>query len=233
MHAMRSRRSSATALAMLAALASTPGCGDEADAPSRAKDQATGNAPRQPGPAGGEAGPAQGPDDGAGPPAGRPRRGDGDADTTPQPPIAELEREAAATVRAYVNALDSRNGKRVCSLLAPGAIEGVELPVTRRGCAASLEASIGFRDPRGLPVWEGARVLEVSSVKIDGSQATVVATVMTRFADRTEPSFEDDVVHLKRGAGGWLLAKPSATLFRAVGVADVPPVVLAPPRERS
>ena len=52
----------------------------------------------------------------------------------------------------------------------------------------------------------------------------------TRFADRGEVSVEDDVVYLVREDGaGWLIAKPSSTLYRAVGIADVPPSVLAPP----
>ena len=41
---------------------------------------------------------------------------------------------------------------------------------------------------------------------------------------------EDDIVYLARVGERWLVAKPSATLYRAVGVADVPPSVLAPPR---
>jgi hypothetical protein len=58
----------------------------------------------------------------------------------------------------------------------------------------------------------------------------VVATVVTRFADREEASIEDDVVYLVLdGGAGWLIAKPSSTLYRAVGIADVPPSVLTPP----
>ena len=147
--------------------------------------------------------------------------------------VTALEREAADTVRSYIRALDRSDGERVCALLAPGVIEKVELPILLRGCAESLEASIGYRDPRGLPVWKGAKLLEIASARIQGSRATVVATVHTTFADRTEPSIEDDVVYLERAGGRWLIAKPSATLFRAIGVADIPPVVLSPPRERS
>ena len=52
---------------------------------------------------------------------------------------------------------------------------------------------------------------------------------MTRFADNREPSVEDDVVYLRRQGGRWLIAKPSATLYRAIGVGNIPPQVLAPP----
>jgi len=234
MHRMTLLRLFLGALAALA-VAAWAGCGGEDEGPQEADDRSAPGAPREAGPAAGRrGGPAAEPDEDAGPPARKPRREAGSAEgAEAERRSAALERDAAATVRAYVSALDSRDGERVCALLAPGAIESVELPLPRRGCAASIEASIGYRDPRGLPVWKSAEVLEVRSVKIDGSDATVVATVLTRFADRAEPSIEDDIVHLTRAGGRWLLAKPSATLYRAVGVADVPPVVLAPPRERS
>ncbi|HEX2468119.1 MAG TPA: hypothetical protein VHJ54_07940 [Solirubrobacterales bacterium] len=139
------------------------------------------------------------------------------------------ERAAARAVRAYVRALAGRDGQAVCELLAPGAIGAVTLPKDRGDCAASLEASIGYRDPRGLPVWKTARVAELRSVDVSGDSAKVVVTTVTEFADRDEPSLEDDVVYLARSDGEWLIAKPSSTLYRAVGVADVPPSVLAAP----
>jgi hypothetical protein len=135
-------------------------------------------------------------------------------------------------VIAYVDALDAGDGAAVCALLAPGAIDGVELPRPRADCARSLTASIGYRDPRGLPVWEGATATSVPVPELNAGARTtrVVATVVTRFADREEASIEDDVVYLVRdGGAGWLIAKPSSTLYRAVGIADVPPSVLTPP----
>ena len=148
---------------------------------------------------------------------------------TEDPRVNEPERDAVRTVRRYVEGLDARDGAAVCALLAPGVIDQVELPEPRGDCAASLDASIGYRDPRGLPVWESATVPTVRVTEIDAESATVVATVVTHFADRDEASLEDDVVYLTRANAGWLIAKPSSTLYRAVGIADVPPSVLAPP----
>ena len=65
--------------------------------------------------------------------------------------------------------------------------------------------------------------------EIEGEVAKVVARVVTRFGDRDEVSVEDDVVYLTRAGDRWVLAKPSSTLYRAAGVADVPPTVLSPP----
>jgi hypothetical protein len=188
-----------------------PGAGADVPAPSP-NEQPVGETPGEPStppPEGKPSGPAE--------------SGAGD------PRVTKLEREAERTVRAFVAALDARDGERACGLLGSGALGQIELPKRRAGCAASLEASIGHRDPRGLPVWKGAEIARISSVEIDGEAAKVVATVVTQFADRDEPSIEDDVVYLTRDGAAWLLAKPSATLYRAVGIADIPPSVLAPP----
>ena len=65
------------------------------------------------------------------------------------------------------------------------------------------------------------------TVEIDAARAKMLATVVTRFADRDEVSVEDDIVYLAGLGDGWRVAKPSSTLYRAIGVADVPPSVLA------
>jgi hypothetical protein len=151
-----------------------------------------------------------------------------EAEPTP-PRLTPDERAAARAVRGYVAALDDRDGEAVCDLLVPGAISAVEFPKDRGDCAASLESSVGYRDPRGLPVWETARVAALPSVELSGDEGKVVVTTVTRFADRDERSIEEDVVYLTRSGDDWLIAKPSSTLYRAVGIAEVPPSVLAPP----
>ncbi|MGH2952110.1 MAG: hypothetical protein ACRDKX_08705 [Solirubrobacterales bacterium] len=152
-----------------------------------------------------------------------------DTTTPAPPPRAPEEREVARTVRAYLLGLDAGDGARVCSVLAPGAIEEVELPRDRADCAASVSASIGFRDRRGLPVFESLKLAGVRAIEVGGDAARARATTVTTFADRDEPSIEDDVVYLTRIGAEWRIAKPSAALYRAVGIADVPPSVLAPP----
>ncbi len=59
----------------------------------------------------------------------------------------------------------------------------------RRAARASLDASIGYRDPRGLPVWEGAEVARVRVIELApaGTQAKVVATVVTGSPTATRP----------------------------------------------
>ena len=116
-----------------------------------------------------------------------------------------------------------------CRQFAPGALSSVELPRHRGGCGGSLAASIGYRDPRGYPVYQGSRVARIASVSIHGRSARVVATTVTRFAEEREPSIEDDIVYLRQTGGRWLISKPSAALYRAIGAGDIPPRALAPP----
>src|SRR5918995_3694963 len=106
------------------------------------------------------------------------------------------ESAAIRAARGYLEGIDARDGPRVCELLVPGAIEGLELPQERADCAASLDASIGYRDPRGFPVFDRARVESIHGAAVAGERATVTATVITRFADRAEPSIEEDVIYL-------------------------------------
>src|ERR671910_297383 len=91
-------------------------------------------------------------------PAGEPVQPSGEPDSEPEPgdsaaPGSADEREVARVVRRYIDAIDARDGAAVCASLAPGAIEDFELPRGGAGCAASMRASIGYRDPRGFPVF--------------------------------------------------------------------------------
>jgi hypothetical protein len=149
--------------------------------------------------------------------------------SSPAPRLDPGQRAVARVVRDYLAALNARDGGRACALFVPGALSAVDFPRDRGGCAPSLSASVGYRDPRGFPVYERSRIGRIPSVTIDGSQARVVATTVTHFADNREPSVEDDLVYLRNEEGRWLILKPSSTLYRAIGVGDIPPQVLAPP----
>jgi hypothetical protein len=132
------------------------------------------------------------------------------------------------TVRDYVKAISDHDGATVCEL-APTAAQ-LDLPLERGSCGPSLSASIGYRDPRGVPVFESASIAGRPKVELDGSEARARVTVVTQFADRGEPSVEDDLVYLERSGGGWLIAQPSSTLYRAIGTAEIPPAAVSPPR---
>src|SRR5439155_2443606 len=134
------------------------------------------------------------------------------------PRLGPGQRQVARVVRAYVAALDARDGERACALFVPGALSKVDFPRDRGTCARSLSASIGYRDPRGFPVYRSSRIARIPAVAINGATARVTATTVTQFADNREPSVEDDLVYLQKHGAAWLIAKPSAALYRAIGV---------------
>ena len=135
----------------------------------------------------------------------------------------------SAVVREYVAALDRHEAARVCALIVKGGVDLSDLPRRRGGCRSSLRASIGVRPAGGGPAWRRTKVVEVKPEALGDDRARATTTVTHRFADRTYVSVEDDVIYLERVGGRWLLAKPSATLYRAVGYAQPPLRAFAPP----
>jgi hypothetical protein len=144
-------------------------------------------------------------------------------------PSTDPERAASTAVDGFVAALDKGDGRAVCAAFSAGALDGIKFPSTGADCAATVERSLGYRDPRGLPVWRDSKPTGDISARIDGDDARVTATIVTRYRGQREPSVEDDVLYLRRQGGNWLLLKPSATFYRAIGVADVPLEAFRPP----
>lgn len=135
----------------------------------------------------------------------------------------------AATLDGYEAALNAGNGAKLCRLFEDGALDDLELPVDRASCAGSLSASIGYRDPRGFPVFESVTLLDNFTTAFDRDTVRVTVATVTEFADRTEASIEDDLMYLRRSGDRWLLRQPSITLYRAIGSGDPPPRALSPP----
>jgi hypothetical protein len=146
----------------------------------------------------------------------------GSTSTQPSDPIAQ-------TIREYVAAINAENGERVCALLVPGAEKELKAPKPRGGCAPTLSASIGYADPRGSPVWKRSEIRSGLKVTESDDRARVTVAMVHRFADRKFVSVEDDVIYLRRQGDRWLIVKPSATLYRAIGVPEVPLSALKPP----
>jgi hypothetical protein len=141
----------------------------------------------------------------------------------------ESRSTAIAAVGDYIKALDRHDAARVCALLVPGALDLSELPVRRGGCRSSLAASIGTRPRDGGPAWRKTTLVESKPEDLGDGRARVSATVTHHFSDRKYVSVEDDVVYLQRIGSRWLLAKPSGTLYRAVGYSEPPLGAFTPP----
>jgi hypothetical protein len=144
-------------------------------------------------------------------------------------PARKRERPAV-TARAYIDALNARDGDRLCSLLARGSWRQLTLQRKQFGCARALTASIGQPGPHGEPRWLGSRLVKVGAVDRTGRIVRVTISLRHRFAGTTgEVPVEQDVVYLQPAGRHWLIAKPSAVLYRAVGIGDVPTEALEPP----
>lgn len=137
--------------------------------------------------------------------------------------------QVSAAVNAYIAALDAHDAAALCTMFEPGVLRLGELPRSRGGCVRALRASIGFRRPGGVPHWKNTRITELKEVSVGERRARVTATVTHTFADRNYTSIEDDVIYLDMVGGRWLLAKPSGTLYRAVGYPEPPLRALTPP----
>jgi hypothetical protein len=135
----------------------------------------------------------------------------------------------SSVVRTYIAALNRHAAGRVCALLAPGALDPGELPNRRGGCRPSLRASIGTEPRGGGPAWRRTSLGELDTQALGDGRARVTATVTSRFSDRNYVSVEDDVLYLERIGERWLLAKPSGTLYRAVGYPEPPLRAFSPP----
>jgi len=136
---------------------------------------------------------------------------------------------AVATVSDYVRALDRHDAAGVCALLVPGALDLGKLPRRRGGCRASLGASIGTPPRAGAPAWRKTTLVAAKPEDLGDGRARISATVTHHFSDRKYVSVEDDVIYLQRVGGRWLLAKPSGTLYRAVGYPEPPLDAFTPP----
>ncbi len=136
---------------------------------------------------------------------------------------------AVAAVAGYIRALDRHDAARVCALLAPGSLDLSRLPKRRGGCRSSLAASLGTAPPGGAPAWRKTTLVEVKPEDLGDGRARMSATVTHHFSDRKYVSVEDDVIYLERRGSRWLLAKPSGTLYRAVGYPEPPLGAFTPP----
>jgi len=139
--------------------------------------------------------------------------------------------EATAAYTDYIDAIEAKDGEVLCSLLPPGVEREIKAPVQRSDCPATLEASIGYEDPRGFPVWSGTTLNSVQRAAIGGDPTTARLTAMitTEFEGR-EPSVESDIAYLELAGGEWRLAQPTGALYRAIGNPEPPSTVIAPPK---
>jgi hypothetical protein len=144
--------------------------------------------------------------------------------------LPDTDRSAVtAAVGEYIEALDIHDAASVCRLIERGGVPPSDLPKRRGGCPSSLRVSIGSPPADGRPAWRRSAIAEMKPEALGDDRARVTTTVVHHFSDRSYVSVEDDVIYLERVAGRWLLAKPSATFYRAVGYGEPPLRAFSPP----
>jgi hypothetical protein len=218
-------------LAVAAVTAATAGCGGSDQPGSTGANTTVGPVPAVTTPA------AKPPPESTGPAenAGGPAATEASPEASPEGPAATGELSSAdaaathTTVTRYIQALNRHDARTVCALLSPGALNLDELPVRRGGCVRSLAASIGRPPEGGAPAWRKTTLVEMKIASLGEDRARATASVTQRFSDRKYVSVEDDVVYVERVGGRWRLAKPSGSLYRAVGYPEPPLRALTPP----
>jgi hypothetical protein len=144
------------------------------------------------------------------------------------------------TVRAYVDAINARDGGAVCDLLTEeGAYEFldwlVEEEYADQGvCADYISALIGYGEESDTDTFQRARILDLSEGERVGDVLGMELRVEVELNDdgneqeRITREF-DDVVWLVERRGRWLLAKPSGLLMASFAAYTVPEDLLEAP----
>jgi hypothetical protein len=128
--------------------------------------------------------------------------------------------EPADVARAYVEALDERDGRRFCGLVAPYIAGRYDLAVRDPdgllgnfdGCPDFVSAFIGYIEDCCPPEFKHARVERIVAVEERGDLRMVRARVRLELVEQDVPRTEtlDEVVWVARLGGAWRVAKLEA-----------------------
>jgi hypothetical protein len=129
------------------------------------------------------------------------------------------------TARAYVEAINAKDGKTVCGLLVESAAYEFRIPDWGE-CPKFVSAFIGYKEDSGSPGFNGATIVSLTDGETQGELRSVKMRVAVE-SDRGADSF-DDAIWLVERDGRWRLAKASATLYVAFS-GGAPADVLAAP----
>lgn len=120
-------------------------------------------------------------------------------------------------MRAYVEALDERDGERFCSVVAPYISGRFDLETSdpdslfrnMDGCPDLVSAFIGYVEDCCPPEFKGAKVERIDGVEKHGELRMVRGRVRVQIVQNQVPRTEvvDAVVWLARLAGAWRVAK--------------------------
>jgi hypothetical protein len=137
------------------------------------------------------------------------------------------------TARAYVDAVNARDGETVCGLLVEPAAYQFRIPEWGE-CAKFVSSYIGYAEESDTDTFHRARILEIEEGRRSGELQSVdlkLEVELYEDGNEAEPRREtyDDVVWLVERDGRWRLAKASGLLYVAFDAYTVPDDLLAPP----
>jgi hypothetical protein len=151
-------------------------------------------------------------------------RNGGERDTSAEGPAPGLPSypsdpslDPADVARAYVEALDKRDGRRFCGLVAPYIAGRYDLAVQDPdsvlreidGCPEFVSAFIGYIEDCCPPEFKGASVESIEAVEERGDLRMVKAKVQLELVENDVPRTEtvDELVWVARFGGAWRVAK--------------------------
>ncbi len=152
---------------------------------------------------------------------------------------ADESLDEEGVVRAYVDALDTRDGERFCSVVAPWIsgrfdIQGTEpeAPLSRPlPCPDFVSGFIGYIEDCCPPEFHGAEVVDVGELERRGDVVGVPITVELELEqdgrEYTEPL--EDIVWITRDADAWRVATLSSVAAQASIVLESEPDFDVPP----
>jgi hypothetical protein len=136
--------------------------------------------------------------------------------------------------RAYVGAINARDGERVCGLMTRAVAAELSVTDSNIPCDRTVAGLIGYVEDAGMPEFLRYRLGGVRSGATRGEYSSIRLSLEARRRSTSgEQGFEtcsfEDTVWLTREAGELRIAKPSAALYIAAGATNVPGGVSAPP----
>jgi hypothetical protein len=135
--------------------------------------------------------------------------------------------------RAYVAAINARDGKTVCGLLLDSAAYEFRIPDWGE-CPRFVSAYIGYAEESDTDTFHRARIIELEAGRRSGELQSIELKVEVELhedGNDAEPIRKtlDDVLWLVERGGRWRLAKASALLYAAFDAYTVPEDLLDPP----
>jgi hypothetical protein len=130
------------------------------------------------------------------------------------------------TARAYVEAINAKDGKTVCELLVESAAYELRIPDWGE-CPKFVSALIGYAEESDTDTFQRARILDIEEGRRSGELQSVELKVEVHHFEqgneaKPRQATYDDVVWLVERDGRWRLAKASGLLYVAFDAYTVP-----------